>query len=184
MSLVTFERYQAITGDTATAEAAVTSRLEEAVEKLEEDLCRPLEAVERVEAMWPDRCGWLYPTATPITVATGWTIDGHALRGGSWPIYSWPESTDSVLVTYTGGYVERTANPDASNRLPVCMERDIAWAAYALEHPDLFTIPTGATAVSVGDLSVSFGGGGTSRSGDDLTIRWSRATRRFQRRGV
>lgn len=185
MSLVTVARYRAITGDTVTGDAAVTALLEEATWKLEEDLARPLESAERIEPMWPDRNGWLWPLALPITAAPGWTIDGNALRGGAWPLTSWPESTDYVSVTYTGGYVERTANPNAANALPLCIERDLAWAAYVLRSPaDLVAqVPAGATSVTVGDISVNFGRG-TSRSGDDLAIRWSRATLRYRRRGL
>ncbi|MBP8949638.1 MAG: hypothetical protein KBG73_12420, partial [Candidatus Promineofilum sp.] len=38
----------------------------------------------------------------------------------------------TVSVTYTGGWVERTANPSATNRLPVSLEYDLAHAAYPL----------------------------------------------------
>jgi hypothetical protein len=186
MSLLTTDRYRAITGDDA-ADATVSALIEDAVAKLEEDLGRPLEAVERIEQVWPDRRGYLYPLATPITEAEGWTVEGNALRAGSWPLSaSWPATVDYVSVTYTGGYVERTANPDATNRLPICMERDLAWAAYALGHPTQLAsqLPAGASSVSVGDISVSFGGGGTMRSGDDLAIRWSRSTLRYRRRGL
>lgn len=184
MSLVTLARYRAITGDTATADTAVTALIEEATLKLEEDLGRPLESAERIEAMWPDRNGWLFPLALPITVAAGWTIDGNALRGGAWPLTSWPESTDYVSVTYTGGYVERTANPTAPNALPLCIERDIAWAAYTLANPESIPIPSGASSVSVGDISISFGSRGVRATGDDLRIRWSRSTLRHKRRGL
>jgi hypothetical protein len=164
----------------------VTALIEEAIELLEEDLVRPLAAIERTETMYPDRAGWLWPTALPIQVAEDWTIDGHALRGGSWPASDLLTGCQSSLsVTYTGGYVERTANPDAANRLPLCIERDIAWAAYALGNPDavLSSLPAGANAVSVGDISISFAGG-VSGSGDDLRIQWSRRTLRYRRRSV
>jgi hypothetical protein len=188
MTLVTTARYVAITGDTATAAATVSARIEDATDLLENHLGRGLEAVERTETLWYDRAGWLWPTATPITAADGWTIDGHGLRGGStWDSAYWPtDSPTSISVTYIGGYVERTANPTAPNRLPATVERDLAWAAYVLIRAGtlLAGIPNGVTSISVGDISVSFPEGSTGRGVDEMSIRWSRATRRFARRGV
>lgn len=185
MSLVTVDRYRAITGDTTTAASAVSALVEEATEILEEHLGRPLESAERTEQMWPDRNGWFFPLAVPITDGGDFTVDGNALRGGSWPLPAWPESKDSVAITYTGGFVERSANPSASNRLPRQIERDLAWAAYALGNVDaiLTGLPAGTTSASVGDISISFDRGSRS-SADDLTIRWSRITRRHKRRGL
>jgi hypothetical protein len=187
MSLVTVDRYRAITGDAGTAAALVSARLEEALGMLEEDLGRPLESVERTETMWYDRAGFLYPMATPVTAATGWEIEGNALRGGvlaGTHVLLGPSET--VNVTYTGGFVERTANPGAANALPVHIERDLAFAAYALGNADQIAagMPSGARSVAVGDVSVSFGAEGVHGSADDLRIRWSRATRRHKRRGL
>lgn len=185
MSLVTVDRYRAITGDEITAASAVSGFVEEAAALLEDDLGRPLEEAERTESMWPDRAGWLWPLATPIVTADGWTIDGHALRAGQWSVNPWPNSSDSISVTYTGGFVERTANPSADNRLPATIERDLAWAAYALGSVDeiLAGLPAGTTSASVGDISISFDRGARG-SADDMRIRWSRVTRRYRRRGV
>lgn len=187
MSLVTVARYQAITGDTGTAAASVSALVEEAVDMLEEDLGRPIESAERTEVMWYDRAGFVYPLALPITAAVGWTIEGTALRDGTVAVTSpWPGSTETVSVTYTGGFVERTANPGAANVLPAHIERDLAWAAYALGHADQVAagVPAGARSVAVGDVSVSFGAEGADGSADDMRIRWSRATRRHHRRSL
>lgn len=176
--LVTVERYRAITGDDTTADETVTARLEEATEALEDILDRPLAAVERTEALFPTRDGRLWPRATPITVGDGYTIDGHALIGTApWPTGSWSDEPGTVSVTYTGGFVERTGNPDATNRLPSYIERDLAHAAKALARtPSTTSIPAGATSASVGDVTVSFGQGGASGDPDQLRGVWSRRT--------
>jgi len=179
VSLVTFARYRAITGDIETTEAAVTARIELAIDRLEEVLDRPLESAERTETMWPTRDGKLWPRATPVTDPGDYTVDGLALKWAVPGVDMFGSAT--VDVTYTGGWVERTANPTATNRLPPCIEEDLAWAAYALLHPaPTLDVPAGATAVSVGDVSVSFAGGapGANRSG----IRWSRRTLAYRYR--
>jgi hypothetical protein len=182
--IVTVERYQAITGDTTTAASAVSARIEEAVDLLEEELDRPLEETERTEIMWPSRDGiWLWPRATPIMVAAGYKIEGNGLRsaGLGW-LGNDPFLTDrTVTVTYTGGWVERTANPAATNRLPVHIERDLAWVAYALGHPNVIAqqIPAGASSVRLGDVAISFAGAAGSRTVDEMSIRWSQRTRSY-----
>lgn len=183
--LVTVVRYQAITGDTSTAASAVSALVEDATALAEEDLRRPLEQAERTETMWPDRCGWLWPLAVPLVDGGDYTIDGDGLKPGvTGAVPYFPEPTASRAITYTGGFLERSANPSASNRLPAHIERDLAWAAYALGHGDelLAGLPTGASSVSVGDLSVSFEAGAAAQSATDVRIRWSRATMRHKRR--
>lgn len=182
--LVTTARYKAITGDTTTGDPAISAAIEDATDRLEERLDRPLRSASRSEAMYPDQMGRAYPHAVPITVADGYTIDGYSLVG-AWP---WPwfdivtDSRVAPQIVYTGGWVERTANPTAPNRLPTYFEEDIAWAAYALLHPSSdggAAYPAGAVSVSLGDASVSFGPGGApgpNRSG----IRWSNQTLRWR----
>lgn len=187
--LVTVARYQEITGDTTTAASAVSARIEDATDLLEAELGgRLLRSEERTEQMYRDRLGRLYPRALPITDGGTYTVDGATLRGGS-PL-AWPDIItdpfDSVAVTYTGGYVERTANPTAANRLPVYVEYDIAWAAYQLLHPSaataLVSIPAGASSASLGDASVSSSSGalsvGMTAVVDGI---WSRDTLRLRR---
>ncbi|QQS25155.1 MAG: hypothetical protein IPM43_01825 [Actinomycetota bacterium] len=174
MSLVTVARYRAITGDTATTASTVTARIEDAVDLLEEVLDRPLESAERTEALTPTRDGKLWPRAVPVTDPGDYTVDGLALKGGMF-------GSTTFTVTYTGGWVEPSADPSATNRLPVCIEEDLAWAAHALIHPGPgLDVPAGATSVQLGDVSVSFRGGapGVNRSG----IRWSRRTLAYRYR--
>lgn len=183
--LVTIDRYRAITGDQATAALTVTARIDEAVELLEDDLQRWLPAEERTEVMQPTRDGSLWPKAIPVSaVATaGWSVDGNRLYG-AFPLapFSLVDPTiRGVSITYTGGWVERTADPAAANALPACIERDLAWAAYTLGQTSHLraatTVPAGATAVALGDASVSFGpGGATSRAPGAGNYSWSRRT--------
>jgi hypothetical protein len=178
MSLVTIARYRAITGDTATDAVTASAAIELAEELLADVLDRELASVERTETLWPTRDGYVWPSCVPITVATGYTIDGDGLVGVLGP--AWPDITGSVDVTYTGGWVERTANPTAPNRLPSYLERDLAFAARALVAPEVAQYPAGATSVSLGDASVSFGPDGAPAPGSG--VRWSRATLRHRSR--
>lgn len=180
--LVTIARYKALTGDTVSGDVSISAAIEDSTDRLEERLDRPLREASRTEQVFADRSARVYPHAIPITAAPGYTIDGYSLIG-FWPWPQWdligPNTTP--VVTYTGGWVERSANPTATNRLPTFIEEDIAWAAWALLHPtaaDDAAYPIGATSVSLGDASVSFGPGGAplpNRTG----IRWSRATLRY-----
>lgn len=186
--IVTVARYRTIAADTVTPDLVATDALEFAAELLEEDLGRPLDEAERTETMWLDRAGWVWPRANPIiSVATpGWIPEGDLLR----PAVAWQPTGDILLghpeatvdITYTGGWVERTANPAAPNRLPASIEADLAWAAHALTHRNSLasSVPAGATSVRLGDVSVSFGPGGAAAE-LDMTIRWSRRTMRWRR---
>ncbi len=184
--LVTVARYRVITGDTTTAASAASAAIEDATSLLSEALGRPeaLKSEARTETMHVDTAGVVRPLAVPVTVAAGYDFDTAALYGAS------PDSTPfrgieasdlpaTVSVTYTGGWVERTANPSAANRLPSAMEIDIAHAAYRLTHPTIGSVPAGASSVSLGDASVSYGPSGAP-SGADVT--WSRQTMRWRRR--
>lgn len=181
--LVTIARYRALTGDAAGTDPAVSAAIEDATHRLEERLDRPLCEASRTEPVYADRCARVYPHAIPITAAPGYTIDGYSLIGfWPWPQFDLIGPNTTPVITYTGGWVERSANPTASNRLPTFMEDDIAWAAYALLHPttaDDAAYPVGATSVTLGDASVSFGPGGApppNRTG----IRWSRQTLQYR----
>lgn len=188
MTLVTVARYRSITGDDATAVSAVEERLTDAVAMLEEELGRPLEQAERTEIVWADRAGRLYPAATPIIDAPGWTIDGHTLTGRSlWGAWFDEDGPETTTVTYTGGWVERSGNPTAPNRLPVCIERDLAWCAFRLGQPTntaLVTLPAGVDQVRLGDAALST----TSPTGLNVAAAsvaaWSAETLRYRRRTV
>lgn len=177
MSLVTPARYKAITGDTS-PETDVQQWIDEATALLADDLGRTaLEHGAHLETLWPDRRGVLYPTIPHVTAVSAGTLAWGGITGLAC-------DGQPVDVTVTGGWVERTANPTAPNALPVQLERDIAAAAYALGHPNqmLASLPAGATSASVGDVAISFGGNGQTRSADDMWIRWSRATLRWRYR--
>lgn len=180
MSLVTVARYRAITGDDVTPSALVEGRLDEAAELLEEALGRPLAAVERTEKIVPTRDGRLWPRCTPIVAADGYDIDGHALLPSALTFYDPTLRTSQVTVTYTGGWVERTANPNADNRLPVCIERDLAWVAKALGATDasglVAGLPPGAKSVALGDLSITFATSSDTVDPSTMGIRWSART--------
>lgn len=178
MALVTFARYQSITGDVDTPEYLVSARIEYAVELLEDELGRPLASAERTETLWPTRDGRLWPQATPITDPGDYQVDGLALYSSPFPaVFGFVEGT-AIDVTYTGGWVERSANPVAANRLPTCIERDLAYAAKALGDPgtgSLAGLPAGAIVASVGDVAVTFGPGGAGAASESQ-VRWSRET--------
>ena len=185
--LVTVARYRAITGDQVTGDEAVSARIEEATELLEGELGRPLEQAERTERMQPTRDGLLWPLATPLAAATDYTIDGHALRGSTPFLLGYDfisDTTSAPEVTYTGGWLERTANPDSAFRLPVHIERDIAFAAQALGQsmPSL-AVPAGATSVSLGDAAVTFKDG-YHPDPADAGVSWSSETLGYRYRRV
>lgn len=183
--LVTIDRYRAITGDRTTPAVDFANALDDAVDRLEERLDRKLASAQRTERMFPTRDWSLWPHATPVTaVPNGWTADGDRLfrsDGFGFPVdfNSWPNT--GVDVTYTGGWVERTANPSVANRLPAFIEADLAWAAYQLVRPAraaaALDVPEGATSISLGDASVSYGPkGAVATAPAEGRIKWSRRT--------
>lgn len=185
--LVTVVRYRSITGDQESAASAVTARIEEATDLLEDELDRPLEEGDFTEALVPTRDGMLWPKATPITDGGDFTIDGLGLRSST-SFLGWPSMVGEVTpveVSYSGGYVERTSNPDEANRLPAYIERDIAWAAHHLLHPQTpAVVPAGAESASVGDVSIDYGAGGAPAPSDSSGW-WSAKTlgHRYRRIG-
>lgn len=187
--LVTVARYRSITGDNETAASAVSARIEEATDILEDLLDRPLEQAERTEALHPTRDGWLWPRAVPILSApSGYEVDGHGLRGAHpWPLVPFGIEGDTISVTYTGGFLERTANP-GTYALPTYMERDLAFAAYRLEHlPTPVTdVPIGATSARVGDVATTWAEGspGAQPTTDVLTDVWSARTLAWRYRPI
>jgi hypothetical protein len=181
VSLITVARYRTITGDQTTASALIEDRIDEAVELLEEHLGRPLVEASRVERCYPTRDGYVWPRATPILSAPGFTIDGNGLRV-VFPLTLVVESEQQTIeVTYTGGYVERTANPSADNRLPGTLERAIAWAAKALGSTTAAElvegVPANAKSVSLGDLSVTFDT--VAGHPADMQVRFGRQVSRY-----
>lgn len=189
MSLVTYARYRVITGDTTSAATAVTAAIDDAQALLEERLQRELAQGERIERMYPDSNGRLYPHVTPIvTPPTGLLADGDILYSTG-PFRTVPDfifEGNWVDLTYTGGYLERTANPNAANRLPEHVERDLALTAYVLVNRSLpaALIPVGASMARLGDAHIVFGSHGPSTGVEALVEQcWSKATLRLGRAG-
>jgi hypothetical protein len=184
VTLVSADRYAAITGDNDTDEAAAEDALAEAQALLEEELGRRglleddgTDKVERLLIRSDSSLGFVvYPTAIPITDAGTLTQAGAVLSGAS------PDSSPAFVVqseqwatvTYRGGYTADT--------VPESMARDIAWAAYRLLRPAaMASVPAGAKSVRLGDAAVTFDrphGGGTPG------VSWSTATLRHRKRRV
>lgn len=150
--LVDVATYVLHTGDTTSASAVVDPQLAIAQKLVEEYLDRPLEESERTERLRISRDGRVYPRATPISAAEGYTIDGSSLAGASptslFPPFSNLDEDNFAEVTYTGGFTSATC--------PTTLKRAIARLAYALVHPSPLSVPAGAVAARVGDASVTF----------------------------
>lgn len=178
--LVSVSTYQAITGDTASATSAVDRALGEAQRLLEEYLGRGLESMERTERcrVFPD--GRLYPRCTPITaVPSGSVIYGAGIAaGGPTGTPSWLTPDTHTDLTYTGGYDPAEDDMAEATYVPVILQRAVAWAAKAILTPgDGLEIPAGATAITVGDVSISWGAGGSPSTGE---IGWPDRVRRWR----
>jgi hypothetical protein len=191
--IVTVATYQSTTGDN-TFGPTVSAKLEEAQERLEDVLDRPLEAISRTGVLIPGRDGTLSPRAVPImSVDAGWMVADDRIVPQyliNAPNRLWWYPALGPTITYVGGWVERTANPNATNRLPICISDDLCWAAWRLLNPvdpnALTAFPPGATSVQLGDAAVSFGGAGGSPAANGRAlsaVRWSPATLRYRYRG-
>lgn len=179
--LISVDQYQSITGDVTSASAVVETALEDAQSLLEDRIGRGLEMVERTERVrvFPD--GIVYPAVTPlVTVPAGASIQGSAVSGGT-PAGSFlTPADDHSTLTYTGGYDPDETDRSAATYVPVELARAIAWAARAIISPASFgEVPAGATSVTVGDVSLSWGPGGSPAQGEvvfssGLLRRWRR----------
>lgn len=184
MSLLTYQRYLAITGDTTSASATILDRISEAQELLEEELGRVgfleddgQDKTERLLIQADSALGFVvYPSAIPITDPGDYTQAGAVLAGASPDAVPSPFSSAGqwATVTYRGGYTPAT--------VPASIERDLAWAAYHLARPSLVTsVPAGATSVRLGDAAVTYAqpaGGGMHG------VSWSKPTLRHRKRRV
>lgn len=177
--LVPIAEYRRITLDTTSTNSAISGALIEATGLVEEYLGRFLISTQRTETLAMDRYGRVYPSAVPITAVatTGLTNEGHALAGATAdetinlvlePVLGRPPQS---TITYTGGFT--------SDTVPRTIQRRICWEAYTILRADqLATVPAGATAVSIGDASLTFGSGGAGVSLSDVTRRELRLWRR------
>lgn len=182
MLIVSIARYRDITGDRSTPSVDVSAKIEHAQELLADALGRELAQDEYTETLWPTRDGYVWPSNVPIVSCDTHTIDGDGLRWGVTGsiLVDPPFGASSGSFTYVGGWVERSANPAAANRLPAYIEADIAWAARALvDSGTASEFPAGATNVQLGDASVSFGADGAPAN-DAGAVKWSRRTLRHR----
>lgn len=100
--------YRRLTGDNDTDPGAVAAALEVAEQVVGEELRRPLAAAERTERLRV-RAGRVWPTATPVVSAAGYTIEGAGLVvSGVWDAWSPSSDEQWVQVTYTGGWTPET----------------------------------------------------------------------------
>ena len=155
LGALTVAAYQVRTGDTTSAASSVSAALIEGEGIVEDELRRLLPLDSRDESMVIRAEGRMYPKAWPLVSCATNTIDGRMLLGGvpdleQFIIMVGADSsiTPRATVTYTGGFDADTLPPTLAN------------AIYALAHVLVGAaspVPVGATAMSVGDVSVSFG---------------------------
>lgn len=173
---VSVAAYRVRTDDNATPGTFVTGALAEAEELLEGELRRDLASEERTEALriWED--GSIYPPAYPITSATALTIDGRRLVGATPDVETfvglidaWCDTTRRATVTWTGGFT----GPAGAKPLPKVLEHAIYDIARGLVSSAPAPVLVGATAASVGDVSVTYAqpSGGLDALAPGLTAR-------------
>lgn len=165
MSVVTIDQYRRQTGDITTSDDDAASAIAEAQEMVEDFLCRPLELMERTEVCEIAQSGFVYPVATPIDSVSVPTdtqiIDGQYIttQGDDYPdpsgFQAWEDRrympshrTPRTSITYVGGWT--------SDTLPATLRRAICDLIGALTAPQSAMV-SGASSVSLGDASISFG---------------------------
>lgn len=191
MPLLTYARYQSLTGDTVSASAVIETQIEVAEREIERFLNRPLAHGSYVDELTVYPSGRAYPRAVPLTsvpVTAGYQIeDTVTVRGvafwasshvGSgwadgWSGYA--ETSGRATVQYSGGWTAVT--------VPLAVERAIALVAFALAHPQVSAAPPGATSLKVGDVSVSYGSGPPEDPLDDIYPGASRLLALYKWRG-
>jgi hypothetical protein len=176
VTLVSVDRYQVLTADYDSGPAAVTAAIETAQGLLADELGRPgIEAGTYTEVLPVSQERVVYPSVLPIlTVPAGYDHSlgaVHDVTPDGAPF--WDRTHPTITLTYTGGWDDTT--------VPEPVARDLAQAAYAILHPSTEQVPAGATSVTLGDASVSFGPGGY-QGGSGAPITWSAATLRHRKR--
>lgn len=167
-TLVTEERYRALTDDLTTSQAVVLRNLERAVRAACGALNRPeggLESMERTEVGWQytldiHRSGdGVAPICTPVTAGPVITPMVDDRFEEAWRhIYVLPAlpRRRRVTMVYTGGWTAY----DGATPLPAEIEDAIVAAAYALR-PDAIQAAgglqlAGATQRTIGDVSLTY----------------------------
>lgn len=157
---VEIEDYRTMTGDEDIPATVLASLLLDAQLEVERYLERFLVNEERTEKLVPDREGWLWPSAVPITaVSTGMRFNGYGIHwGGPFGYSDVISGEPEVETVYTGGYTP--ANMPRTIKEAICriVRR---WYEAMSPTPDVFdAIPAGATSVKQGDSSITFGPSG------------------------
>lgn len=185
MSLLTYARYVALTGDTSTAVTAVEAAIVDAEKAVTDFLRRPLALDWYSHELQVHQFGRVHVKAVPLVSipasATYVMEDTRTIRGvvrdsmagpiGFAEVQEWldedygystgyPELFGKATVLYFGGWTAES--------VPYNVERAIAWCALSCANPGASPVPAGATSVHVGDVSVSFGAGGNAEPIDDL----------------
>lgn len=191
--LVSVMQYREITGDSETATAEVERVLTEAQGLLEGELRRPLEQqsyTETLVLLSDPRTGvaLAFPTVTPIVSVDGDLSHVNGVIYGATPTsspfvdaFAGPPTTTTI--TYVAGFDPEEDDPTSRFYTPRQIVRDIAWCAKALLAPldAPSTVMAGATSVSVGDVSVTFG---DEQAPGEVGVRWSCGSLEWKRRSV
>lgn len=186
--LVTLSDYQRLTGDRSSTPDDVAAALLDAQQIIEEYLRRPLMLATRTERLrlyradgidsGYDGAYLIYPTATPVLSAPGFTVLDDISVAGAFP--DGGPFLDGIIgqsvqpyatITYTGGYTPAT--------LPATIRREIARTAAASLTPTT-AVPTGAVSVRVGDTAVTYATAGLV--GAALSPSSKTALKRYTRR--
>jgi hypothetical protein len=146
-----------------------------------------MERTERVKLFNERRGVAVYPAALPIISASdpsSPTIDGAAIVGGYPLTPGWGWASGYRTVTYVGGYDPTETDSTQPDYLPRTLERAIAWAAYTDLNQSTVTasIPSGVTSARVGDVALTWPGGGfTPGASGEVTFSNS-VIKRYRRR--
>jgi hypothetical protein len=161
-TLVTDERYRALTGDLTSSQATVLANLERAVRKAAGVLNRPdggLQSAARVDTGY-EYAGVVAPVCTPVTVGPVVApIAGSDAFDDAWIFAGWAnpniQRRRKVTITYTGGWTAY----DGAVPLPQDIEDAIVAATQALCFPVAVVAGlalTGAHSANVGDVNVAY----------------------------
>lgn len=187
MDVVTVEDYRALTNDLSTDDDTVSARLDVALKMCEEELDRWLLLDTYTESVRMHDNGTVYPHAVPITTVSQPSgvspyMGGYALAAvGStywWdPVFGPYEvwlSDPFTTVIYEGGFTRDT--------FPVGLRLIICDLALALGSRSPVLTSAAVASASVGDVSVSYGPGGTGGGTVDSVLPGSSSRLRRYRR--